>query len=204
MEVNKPNQVAATGEPSVAIEMTETPAALETTDKPNTDLLKVDSKLKDSKQRSSLHISQALTTSEAGIVLHKSKPIHVDLSGKEDDNFKYMLAYPKSLACLFFGGCISLLGGSVAQFAVPGVLGLVVDQMNARKEYFSIQDDGTRVYIDKLDPKTKLTIKGEDKFNEATTLIGIYCFYMMIVCIASSIAVWHRAYTFNMMSEKIA
>ena len=114
MDVNKSNRIVANDVPDDGIEMTESNALIDTTDKPPMDLLKVESKLKDSVQRSSLHISQALTTSEAGIVLHKSKPIHVDLSGKVDDNFKYMLAYPKSLACLFFSGCISLLGGSVA------------------------------------------------------------------------------------------
>ena len=75
--------------------------------------------------------------------------------------------------------------------------------MNIRKEFFKITENG-RVFVDSIDAKTKLTIKGEEKFNEATTLIGIYCFYMMIVCIASAIMVWHRAFTFNMMSEKIA
>jgi hypothetical protein len=63
---------------------------------------------------SSMHISQAMTTSEAGIVLHKSRQIHVNLSGLEDDNFKHMMAYPGKLIGLFVWGFITLLGGSVA------------------------------------------------------------------------------------------
>ena len=117
-------------------------------------------KSKGDTRTNSLHISQALTTSEAGIQLHKSPPINVNLSGLEDDNFKHMLAYPKKLSCMFVTGFISLLGGSVAQFAVPGVIGLVVDQMNERKKWFKIAEDGTRTMIDAIDPKTKLAIVG--------------------------------------------
>lgn len=76
--------------------------------------------------------------------------------------------------------------------------------MNIRKDYFKITDEGDRIYLNPIDPKTKLAINGKEMFDKSTTLIGIYCFYMMIVCIASAIMVWHRAFTFNMMSEKIA
>ena len=66
-----------------------------------------------------------------------------------------MLAYPKQLCCQFICGCISLVGGSSALFAVPGVMGLVVDQMNKRKLYFKgVPSGGTFAYVDIIDSKT--------------------------------------------------
>jgi len=43
-----------------------------------------------------------------------------------------MLVYPKRLCLTLMWGMFTLVGGSVAQFAVPGVIGLVVDAMNKR------------------------------------------------------------------------
>ena len=105
MDVGKPNKIVAKPETDHGIGTINSEIEMEQTEK----------KLGDNKENnSSMHISEALTVSQAGIKLHNSKPIHVNLSGKEDDNFKHMLAYPKKLTCMFVGGCISLLGGSVA------------------------------------------------------------------------------------------
>lgn len=133
--------------------------------------------------------------------------MNVNLSGLEDDNFKHMFAYPKKLCCTFIKGCISLVGGSVGQFAIPGALGLVVDQMNKRKQFFKgAPSEGTFQYVDVLDKTTQKVIEGSGKkgFDEASALIGFYCFYLMIVCLVSAGLAAHRGYTFNMMSEKIA
>lgn len=78
--------------------------------------------------------------------------------------------------------------------------------MNERSKWFKINEDGTRTIINAIDPKTNQEIpgSGQKAFDDCGDLIVMYCGYMGLVCLASAIMVWHRGFTFNCMSEKIA
>lgn len=83
-------------------------------------------------------------------------------------------------------GMISLILGSGSNFAVPYLIGVVVDAMSGKNNKYD-QVKNPELYL-------------EVKWNN----INFYCLMMAAIVIGSGIAVWIRGYTFNTMSEKIA
>ena len=85
-------------------------------------------------------------------------------------NIKILRGYATSQWAWFILGIVTLIGGSIASFAIPALLGVVVDAM---------------------------TVNDMHKIN-------VYCIGMMIIILFSSLCVWVRGSTFNIISERIA
>lgn len=77
-----------------------------------------------------------MTNEQAGYKSWFTCPdVTYDLNTVTDSGVGNMMVYPKKLCCHIIGGLFALIGGSTATFMVPGVIGIVVDAMTARKQF---------------------------------------------------------------------